>query len=86
VAVSADDVPPVLALAHQLRDRGVAVEYALRAAPLRKQLELAVARHAPRAVIVGPEERAAQAAVVRDLAAGTETRVPFATLLNGYFT
>jgi histidyl-tRNA synthetase len=86
VAVSADDVPPVLALAHQLRDRGVAVEYALRAAPLRKQLELAVARHAPRAVIVGPEERAAQTAVVRDLAAGTETRVPFATLLNGYFT
>jgi histidyl-tRNA synthetase len=69
-----------------LRDGGVAVEYALHVAPLRKQLELAVARNAPRAVIVGPEERAAQAAVVRDLAAGTETRVPFATLLNGYFT
>lgn len=85
VAVGGDDVSPVLGLAHALRDRGVAVEYALRIASVRKQLELAAARQAPRAVIVGPDERAAQAAVVRDLQTGTETRVPFDTLLKGLF-
>jgi histidyl-tRNA synthetase len=85
VAVSGDDVAPVLKLAHDLRDRGVAVEYGLRHAAIRKQLELAAARGAPRAVIIGPDERQAQAAVVRDLRAGTEQRVPIATLLNGFF-
>lgn len=85
VAVSGDDVAPVLRLAHDLRDRGVAVEYGLRHAAIRKQLELAAARGAPRAVIIGPEERAARSAVVRDLNAGTEQTVPIATLLNGFF-
>ena len=85
VAVSGEDVAPVLRLAHELRDRGVAVEYGLRHAALRKQLELAAARGARRAVIIGPEERAAQAAVVRDLRAGTEQKVPVATLLDGFF-
>ncbi len=85
VAVSGEDVPAVLSLAHDLRDRGVAIEYALRDAPLRKQLELAAARGAPRAIIVGPDERAAGVAVVRDLRAGTETHVPIATLVNGFF-
>jgi histidyl-tRNA synthetase len=85
IAVSGEDVPPLLKLAHDLRDRGVAVEYALRHAALRKQLELAAARGATRAVIIGPDERKAGAAVVRDLRTGTEERVPFATLLNGFF-
>jgi len=85
VAVSGEDVAPVLKLAQELRDRGVAVEYGLRHAAVRKQLELAAARGAPRAVIIGPDERAAQAAVVRDLRTGTEERVPVATLLDGFF-
>lgn len=85
VAVSGDDVAPVLKLAHELRDRGVAVEYGLRHAAIRKQLELAVARGAARAVIVGPEERQAEAAVVRDLKAGTEEKVPLTRLLSGFF-
>jgi histidyl-tRNA synthetase len=85
VAVSGDDVGPVLKLAHDLRDRGVAVEYGLRHAAVRKQLELAAARGAPRAVILGPDERAAGAVLVRDLEAGKEDRVPLTTLLNGYF-
>src|SRR2546422_9953036 len=55
VAVSGEDVEPVLKLAHELRDQGVAVEYGLRHAAIRKQLELAAARGAPRAVIVGPD-------------------------------
>src|SRR6266576_2467748 len=48
-------------------------------------LELAAARGAPRAVIIGPDERATNSAVVKDLNAGTETKVPFDKLLNGYF-
>jgi histidyl-tRNA synthetase len=63
----------------------VAVEYGLRAAPVRKQLELAAARGAPRAVIVGPAERAAGVAVVRDLATGGEARVPLTQLREGRF-
>ena len=85
VAVSGEDVAPVLRLAHDLRDRGVAVEYGLRHAAVRKQLELAAARGAPRAIIVGPEERKADAVVVRDLKAGKEERVPIVKLLNGFF-
>jgi histidyl-tRNA synthetase len=85
VAVSGDDVATVLRLAHALRDRGIAVEYGLRHAAVRKQLELAAARGAARAVIVGPTERAAGVAVVRDLTAGTEAKVPFDKLLNGFF-
>ena len=85
VAVSGEDIAPVLRLAHALRDRGIAVEYGLRHAAVRKQLELAAARGAPRAVIIGPEERAAGVAVVRDLNGGTEARVPLDKLLNGFF-
>jgi histidyl-tRNA synthetase len=85
IAVGGDDVAWVLRLAHAMRDRGIAVEYGLRQAGVRKQLELAAARGAPRAVIIGPEERQAGLAVVRDLKAGSEAKVPLDKLLNGYF-
>ena len=85
VAVGGDDLPVVLQLAHALRERGIAVEYGLRHAAVRKQLELAAARGAARAVIVGPEERAEGLAVVRDLRTSTEAKVPIRQLLNGYF-
>jgi histidyl-tRNA synthetase len=75
VAVGSDDVPHVLALAHRLRDAGRRVEYALKPQGLGKQLKLAAARNAPRALIVGPDERARGVAVLRDLADGTETQV-----------
>jgi histidyl-tRNA synthetase len=84
VAVGGDDLAAVLKLAHELRDRGLAVEYGLRHAPIRKQLELAAARGAPRAVIVGPDERKADVATVRDLTVGTEQKVPIAELLHGF--
>src|SRR5439155_10225105 len=85
IAVGGDDLPTMLQLAHALRERGISVEYGLRHAGVRKQLELASARGAARAVIVGPEERAEGNAVVRDLRTGTEARVPLRQLLNGYF-
>jgi histidyl-tRNA synthetase len=85
VAVGGDDMPWVLKLAHALRERGVPVEYGLRHTGVRKQLELAAARGAPRAIIIGPDERQANVAVVRDLKAGTEAKVPLDKLFNGYF-
>ena len=85
IAVGGDDLPTILQLAHALRERGISVEYGLRHAGGRKQLELASARGAARAVIVGPEERAQGLAVVRDLRTSTEAKVPIRQLLNGYF-
>ena len=85
IAVGGDDLPVVLQLAHALREGGIAVEYGLRHTGVRKQLELAAARGAARAVIVGPDERAEGVAVVRDLRTGTEAKVPIRQLLNGYF-
>jgi histidyl-tRNA synthetase len=80
IGVGVDDYPTVLKLAHELRDAGLAVEYSLKAQAVRKQLELAAARAAPRAVIIGPDERQAGTAVVRDLGDGVERTVPIATV------
>lgn len=80
VAVGGEDVTPMLRLAHELREGGVAVEYALRLQAVRKQLELAAARGATRAVLIGPDERRDGQAMVRDLRAGTEERVGLADL------
>ena len=85
VAVSGEDVPFVLKLAHDLRDKGVAVEYGLKAKAVRNQLELAAARGAARAVIVGPDERASGSLVVKDLRSGSEAKVPHAAIVGGYF-
>ena len=85
VAVSGEDVDPVLELAAQLRRGGLAVEYALRNQPIRKQLELAAARGAPRAVIIGPDERKAKVAIVRDLKTGRQRRVSLAKVRKGMF-
>jgi len=82
ISVGADDYPTVLRLAHDLRDAGLAVEYSLKPQAVRKQLELAAARAAPRAVIIGPEERTAGTAVVRDLVGGTERAVPLGTVVS----
>jgi histidyl-tRNA synthetase len=85
VAVSGDDERAVLGLAHTLRDRGLGVEYALRSGSVRRQLELAAARGARRAVILGPDERASGTAVVRNMAGGAETRVPLTSVEQGRF-
>src|SRR2546429_1660904 len=76
IAVSGEDVAPMLQLAHRLRDLGVAVEYGLRPAAIRKQLELAAARGAARALIVGPDERAAGEGVVWGVQARRPGRGP----------
>ncbi|HTC24996.1 MAG TPA: ATP phosphoribosyltransferase regulatory subunit, partial [Gemmatimonadales bacterium] len=66
-AATEADLPRVLALAHDLRDAGLRVEYPLAAGPLRKQLDLAAARRARYAVVVGPDEWARGEVVLRNL-------------------
>ena len=66
-AATEADLPRVLALAHELRDAGLHVEYPLAPAKLGKQLELAAARRARDAVVVGPDEWARGEVMLRDL-------------------
>jgi histidyl-tRNA synthetase len=83
VAVTPEERPEVLRLAHRLRERGHAVEYGLRHQGVGKQLKAAVALGARQAVVIGPDELAEGVAVVRTLASGEEARVPLASLANG---
>lgn len=83
-AVGDEDRPAALSVAHALRERGVGVEFALKRQALGKQLELAVARGARAAVVIGPTERAAGEAVVRLLGSGTEQRVKLTQLAKDY--
>lgn len=75
VAVTGSDLPAVLALARELRDKGLAVEYPLHLQSVAKQLKLAAARDARWAVIVGPSEREEGKVLVRDLQTGSEEKV-----------
>jgi histidyl-tRNA synthetase len=78
-----EDRPAALALAQALRAAGHRVEYPLGKQALRKQFELANARLARWCVVVGPDERAAGVAVVKDLRDGTERRVALEALRRG---
>ena len=78
--VTPEDGPHVLVLAHQLRDAGIRVEYALRDDALGKQLKLADARQARFAVVIGPDDRAKGEVQVKDLKAKTQVAVPLTKL------
>ncbi len=82
VAVTAEDVPEVLRLAHQLRDRGFSIEFGLKEQAVAKQLKIAASRPARRAVVLGPDERKRGEAVVRDMESGSEERVALARLAD----
>lgn len=77
-AVTEEDQPHVLALAHQLREAGVRVEFAMGGQKLDKQLKLADARNARLAVVIGPDDRAKYVLQVKDLAAKSQVAVPIA--------
>lgn len=81
VSVTPEDRPPVLRLAHDLRDAGLRVEYALGDDKVGKQLKLADARRARFAVVVGPEERSRQVAVLKELSSGSQEEVPLGALV-----
>ena len=84
VAVTTADVPEVLRLSHALRDRGVRVEYALKAQAVAKQLKIASARQAKTAVIIGPDEREAGEVMLRNLSTGAEERIAVDKLVTEY--
>ncbi|HEU5169305.1 MAG TPA: histidine--tRNA ligase, partial [Gemmatimonadales bacterium] len=75
-AVTEADVPHVLALAHELRDAGLRVEYPLAYQALGKQLRQADARGARFAIVLGPDERARGEVMVKDLRAKAQEPVP----------
>jgi histidyl-tRNA synthetase len=74
--ISQDDLPHILGLAHQLRDEGLRVEYALSPQTVGKQLKLADARRARLAAVLGPDERARGEIMIKDLRTGTQEAVP----------
>ena len=74
--VTADDVPHVLALAHETREAGLRAEYALSIQPVGKQLKLADARGARVAVVIGPDDRARGEVMVKDLGGKAQEAVP----------
>ncbi|MEP6689189.1 MAG: histidine--tRNA ligase [Gemmatimonadales bacterium] len=75
-AITEDDLPFVLALAHEARDAGLRTEYALGAQTVGKQLTLAHARNAQVAVMIGPDDRARGEVMVKDLAGKGQEAVP----------
>ncbi|MGH7498667.1 MAG: histidine--tRNA ligase [Gemmatimonadales bacterium] len=79
--VTPDDLPHVLALAHELRDANLRVEYALGVQALGKQLSLADSRGARLAVVIGPDDRARGEVMVKELMGKTQTAVPRAEVV-----
>jgi histidyl-tRNA synthetase len=67
-AVTEEDLPFVLNLAHEIRDAGLRAEYALGTQAVGKQLKLADARAARFAVVIGPDDRARGEVMLKDLA------------------
>ncbi|HMU61951.1 MAG TPA: histidine--tRNA ligase [Gemmatimonadales bacterium] len=73
--VTEEDLPHVLALAHDCRDAGLRTEYALTAQAVGKQLKLADARKARIAVLIGPDDRARNEVQLKDLIAKEQRSV-----------
>lgn len=86
VAATSDDRATALRLAHQLRERDLGVEYALGDVKIGKQLELAGARRARYAVVIGPEERGRNAAVLKNLESKAQREVPLADVADTLVT
>jgi histidyl-tRNA synthetase len=66
-AITEDDLPFMLALAHEVRDAGLRAEYALSPQAVGRQLKLADARSARFAVVIGPDDRARGEVMLKDL-------------------
>ncbi|MSR01974.1 MAG: histidine--tRNA ligase [Gemmatimonadetes bacterium] len=81
-AVTPEDRPFVLGLAHELRDSGFRVEYALVDQTVAKQFKLADARRVKVVIVVGPDDRARGEVVVKDLTAGAQRAVPWAGVVS----
>ncbi|MES2305978.1 MAG: histidine--tRNA ligase [Gemmatimonadota bacterium] len=79
-SVTAEDEPFVLAIAHELRDAGLRVEYAFHTSGLGKQLKVADARGARLAVVIGPDDRARGEVQLKNFADKSQQGVALADL------
>ncbi len=82
VAVGEEERPVLRRIARALREAGHSVLYALRGGGVRSQFKDANARGARRVIVVGPDEVAAGAVVVREMGSGEERRVGIERLLE----
>jgi histidyl-tRNA synthetase len=80
--ITKDDLPHLLGLAHRVRDAGLRVEYSLSPQTVGKQLNLANARNARMAVVIGPDERAQNQAVLKDLRTGLQETISLQSLVD----
>ena len=83
VAMSDADRPLLLKLAQSLRALGESVLYALSPATVGKQLKEADARGAARVILLGPEEVARGAAIVRIMSTGEQREVALDEIMTG---
>lgn len=83
VAVSEGEWPLARRIAAALRSAGRGVIYSLKPAGVGKQFKDADARGARSVIVIGGNEAAAGVAVVREMGAGGERRVPLEELLTG---
>ena len=82
VGVTPEQRHDVLRIVRALRQLGNAVDYGLRHQAVGKQLKVAAALNARRAVIVGPEEVERGVVIVRLMGAGEESIVPLEQLFG----
>jgi histidyl-tRNA synthetase len=80
--ITRDELPHAMRLAHDLRDAGLRVEYALSFQAVGKQLKLADARKAKLAIVVGPDEWTRGEVMMKDLRSGSQESVPANSLVN----
>lgn len=88
-AVGEEDLPEALGLVSELRDRGLRTEFPCGGQPVGKQVGLADARRARHVVVIGSEERARRAVVLKDLQTNAQRTVPrgeIVSLLAGAVT
>jgi histidyl-tRNA synthetase len=83
IAVSPEQRPVALKLAHALRSRGLSVMYALKDQSVRKQFSAAGTAGAREVIVLGPEEVGKGLAVVKDMRSGAERQVPLEALERG---
>jgi histidyl-tRNA synthetase len=74
--------PDALNLIHELRDAGIAVDFALTPAKVGKQFQAASAAGARYALVVGPDEWKSGEVRLKNLDSGAEERVKVAEIKN----
>jgi histidyl-tRNA synthetase len=81
VIIGDEQRPLAYRLAHQLRERGCSVLFALRDQAVRKQFKAAETEGAARVLVLGPDEASRGTVKVREMATGEEREVSIADVI-----